>query len=316
MTYILNDPACESLAGNTGIPSCALDPKKIVGVILIPKALVFDSADIGDIITVLQTASTAAASIRAYPIFRFEEVADNSGDVSVQAYGYGSEKIVRDGKYNWTFKIINGGVMLQANIRKFNKSTAFKVLLIMDDGLIIGTKSGTTSMTGITLDYSYGYPWKISDGAGTFPSYQFRLALAKPEEINEDIAFIDTEGSDIEALVTGILDVELYELEVAAGYWTIGVRTVADKVSLYDAYDDELNDLACWSITKAGAAVTPTAIAKDAVLEGWKLSLTTPTGAHVASLTSAATLAANDVGGTPETGFETASGGTLSHTWV
>ena len=66
---------------------------------------------------------------------------------------------------------------------------------------------------------------------------------------------------------------------------------------------DELAEPTLWTCTKAGADVTITGVVKNDTLGGWDVSHS-GSGAHVYGLVSPALLAAADVGGAPDNGYE------------
>ena len=128
------------------------------------------------------------------------------------------------------------------------------------------------------------------------------MALAKPAELNEDVAFVQLDV-DVENNILGIIDLEPVQQAVVAGKATVGLRLKSDKSSVYDSLDDLLANAALWSVKKNGAAVTITTAAKNATTGGWDLSFT-GAGEHVITLKDPTTLAAANVGGAPDPGFE------------
>lgn len=296
----LNNPGCILVIGaNTGIPGCDFAPDKFVGAILIDKSTIIEDADIPDIISKLQELTLATGRDRIHPIFRFEEIADNSEEETVSTLGYGSKQVVKEGKYDWTFRIVKGGLCLNNKLRAFNKASK-KVLFIDSNNVIYGTRV-EGGITGFTMDFFYAKPFKAND-ASNAAIFNLRFALAKPEEFNEKVAFVKAD-QDIEEAVKGLIDLELVQLEIAPGKVTVGIRTACDKVNLYEAYGDVLAAGELWKVSKNGAPVTVLSVVKDDKLGGWSISFT-GTGEHVITLVSASELAAANVGGYPENGYE------------
>jgi len=301
MAYEINNPGCAVTEGaNTGTPGCAFMPDKIVGAILIPKNKIILTADIPDIIAELQAMTLAAVADRAYPIFRFEEITDNSEDLTVSTFGYGGKGIGKEGRYDWTFRIVSGGLCHQNNLRKFN-GTTMKVLLIDSENVIYGT-SVPTGMAGLSLDFFYAQPWKAADGSNT-TMFNVRFALAKPKELNENVAYVKVD-EDVEENVKGLLDLELYQLAVVAGKATIGIRTACDKTDIYGTFETPLAAGGLWTcLGPTGAAVSITSVAANDTLGGWDVNFT-GTGVHTIGLTTPALLAAAHIGEAPDNGFE------------
>jgi hypothetical protein len=296
----LNNPGCVLVLGaNTGIPGCDFAPDKFVGAILIDKSTIIADADIPSIIAKLQELTLVTGQGRIHPIFRFEEIADNSAEETVATLGYGSMQVVKEGKYDWTFRIVKGGLCLNNKLRAFNKSNK-KVLFVDSSNVIYGTRV-EGGITGFTMDFFYAKPFKAND-ASNAAIFNVRFALAKPEEFNEKVAFVKTD-QDVEESVKGLLDLELVQLAVAAGKVTVGIRTACDKVDIYEALGDALAAGELWKVTKDGAPVVVTSVAKNDVAGGWDVSFV-GVGEHAITLVSASELAAANIGGYPENGYE------------
>jgi len=301
----LNSPGCTLVAGaNTGVPNCYFAPDKIVGAILIDKNQYIAAADIDGIIATLQALTLASTATRVYPIFRFEALTDNSEDVVIGTLGYGGKQVARDGKYDFTFQITKGGSCLQNRLRQFNTTTK-KVLLVDSNNTIIGTVDADGNLWGLSLDFFYAYPVKMADG--TNPAmYNVRFALSKPKELNENIGFVLTEV-DVEDSVKGLIDLTLTSGAAATlGVAIVKIKTSCDNVDLYTEFSTLLADGALWSVKKDGAVVAISGVTVNATYDGWNVAFT-GTGDHVITLAAPSVLAAADVGGYPENGFEAGS---------
>jgi hypothetical protein len=296
----LNNPGCVLIVGaNTGIPGCAFAPDKFVGAILVPKNLVIADADIPTIITKLQELTLAAKSSRIYPVFRFGQITDNTEDVTIETLGYGSKKPVKDGKYDWTFRVVQGSICYQSKLRMFNKSE-MKAIFIDAENVLYATRV-TGGIAGITLDFFYASPFKANDATNT-AIFNVRFALAKSEEFNEKVAFVKLD-QDVEEAVKGIIDLELVQLAVVAGKVTVGIRTACDKTDIFESFGAALAEGTLWSVKKAGVTVVITSVAESATLPGWEVNFV-GSGEHVITLASPADLAVAEIGGAPENGFE------------
>lgn len=295
----LNVPICVLVTGsNTGVPGCTFAPDKMVGAILMDKGTVILDADIATIITKLQELTLVAGKNRVYPIFRFEEITDNSEDETISTLGYGTKQVTKDGTYDWSFRMTNG-LCYHNHLRGFNMADK-KVLFIDSNNYIYGTRV-TGGITGMSMDFFYAKPFKINDGSNS-TIFLVRFAMGKPSEFNEHVAFVKSDV-DVENYVKGIIDLELYQIAVVAGKVTVGIRTACDKADIYDTYDDEIADALVWQCTKAGVAVVITGVVKNVASKGWDVSFV-GTGEHVLSLVGAADLAIKLIGGAPDNGYE------------
>jgi hypothetical protein len=308
MAILLNDPGCTGVnSANTGTPGCAFFPDQIVGAILIDKDKIFSNADLTTFIPTLQALCLAGSATRVYPIFRFDAVTDNTEDVSVKTLGYGGKRINKEGKYDFTFEMVQGGHCHNNQLRAFNNDNSKKVLFVDKNNMVMSVTDGGTGMKGFSMDFFYAYPFKINQGEEQ-ASFRVRFALDRPEEMNEQMVYFDA-GESVEDAIKGLLDIEMYDLGAgsATNKHIIGVRTKCDKVSLYDAYSSTLISAfaTIFSATLAGVADNPTGAAGVPLLKG--IELTFPTvGVHIISMATPAVLAAtpNFIGGTPDNGYE------------
>ena len=296
---------------NTALPSYSLQMGLVVGAILVDPSFALAEADLADAATAiakLQEAVLETGKNKIWPIFRFVEVTDNSEDPTTAKLGYGSEYTVKDGKYHWRLRHIVGGLFLHGHLRNFNK-TNFAVLIADDNNHLWGTKTTDgKGMRGLTLEEFYAYPMKIADGTNA-AKFEIKLALSKPAELNEDVAFINL-NTDIEEAVKGNIDIELVQSAVVAGKATVKLLTKFEKIDLYDTFADEFASGTLWTCSKAGVSVVISGVVKNATAKGWDVSFT-GTGVHVIGLTTAKLLAAANIGGAPDNGYE---GNTLTVT--
>ena len=301
----LNDPVCASVGSNTGIPSCIITPKNIVGAVFLPKGTAIAAADVatsGLFIAALQTLVLNPVSTRAYPIGPFIELNDKSEETLYTTTGYGVKQFVREGKIGYQFGIMAGGLHLQKALRAFNHTQAHDVLLVDQDDVVFGCDDGAGGMKGFSIEEFYANPWKVTDGSNP-TKFMVDFMFQNTKELNEDIVFLKLD-QNFHSSIKGNIDVELELVSQTSTKAVIKVQTVGSKTNLYGTYSAELADLNCWVVTKAGASVTPSAIAAIDATEAIELTLTTPAGAHLFNLAAPSVLAANDVGGAPDNGYE------------
>lgn len=307
MTSILNVPACQAAgAGNTGVPPCYFEPKNIVGAIIVHPTKAYTAAQVTDLAT-FKAALLADALVvgngRIFPVFRFNAITDNSEDATVQTTGYGEKSISREGDYDWTFQYFDGGACLNANLRKFN-DLKYKVFFVDRDNNIFGTKNSSGDFVGITTSFIFTHKWKVNDGTNS-TTYRIQFSLPKPEEINDagKLAFVAA-NFDFETEIKGLLDLEVYQISLAFGVATVGVRLNCGKTDLHATYATELADTNLWVVTDAnGATVVISSVTDNPTAGGWDIAFT-GTGTHYINLAAPATLAAAGVGGAPDNGYE------------
>lgn len=314
MSLLLNDPGCAINSGNTGIPGCRFDPGLIVSAILVDKDTTFTLSTAAAFISAIQTASKAARASRAFPIHGFIEMADGSTEPTEKEWGYGSKEMTSEGKYIWTFTLGKGGHSYLQALRKFNKDQDKRVLFIDANNVVMGYKTGAATFKGFTLDSLYGKPFKVAQDKDNPAMYYITFSLRNPQELNDDLAFFDM-GADPESSFQGLLDIEMHN--IGAGSATkkhiIGVRSVLDKVALYDAYSATIvtSFASIFTATKAGVAANPIACVAVPGSKGFELEFAA-TGDHVITMANAAALAALNIGAGADIGFDVETAGTLT----
>lgn len=302
MSTILNTPRCSSDGGATGVPTCQVDPKAIVGVILIDPSKSYRSTQFEELKGVLQADTVETGKTRIHPIFRFVEMADSSEDVSIQTLGYGAKIPIKEGKFDWTFRFLKGGLCLLSNLRQFNGLNK-KAIFVDEDNNLWGVINADGDFTGFTLDFVYAYPFKATDGSKA-NEYRIRLVQSKPEEWDSYGVF--QASWDVEETLKGIVNLHLDEVAIETGQVTIRVETACDKVNLYDDYKTELADTNLWTVTKVsdGSDVSVTSVIADDDYSAFVVSFT-GTGDHTITLVNSKVLYAADIGGPPSNGFDT-----------
>ena len=301
----LNDPVCATVGNNTGNPSCIIVPKNIKGGILIPKATALTSANVltsAACIAAIQTLTLGLPAARAYPFGPFIDIADNSEEAVFATSNYGVKEFVREGLVGWKFAINAGGIKLQNALRSFNHTKAHSMLFYDKDNVLYGVDDGSGGMKGFSLEEFYAHPWKAPDGSNP-AKFFVEFMFSNTKELNEDLVFIKLD-SQIENVIKGNIDVELELVSQTSTKAVIRVWTKSAKVNLYAAYSTALASLGVWTVTTGGASVTPTGVSAIAATEAFEFTLTTPTGAHLFNLAVPSVLAAANIGGAPDNGYE------------
>lgn len=273
---LLNQLNCISDVGNTGVGTCSLDFKKIVGAILTPKGYVIEAADLADSATLLAKlqADTLASNkaSRIYPVMGFVNAEDNSSGLQKQTFSYGVEAPVRDGINNWAFQFVKGGLSLLQKLRLFNKSTAFDFLFVDDENKILGTMNADgTGLQAIPSMYFWARQWKANTGAAV-SEYTCEFAFL-PKYVNEYVASVDA-GFDLTTNVVGLQDVSLTGVADATS-GSYNVTAVSGGTNLGDLYDTELAAAGVWVAKNftTGAAITVSGVTYDSATKAFVVAL-------------------------------------------
>lgn len=306
----LLQPACvQSGKGNTGMPDCFFDIKRISGVILAPDTAEIteaNAADVDTFLTFLQGKTILDdRSARWFPIFHTANFEDQSTEATIYTQPYGVTEKVDDGKYTFLFSVREGGLCRHNQLREFEGET-YRIFLCDERGKLFGTKN--SSGNGI------GFTGKIEVLKAKFPTatepamYQYRITLDNPAELNSrSKAFVVDSDNEINWVndLSGCQEIEIYKIAEAAGVVTAGVRLRCSKKNLYSLYDDEFASATLWNAVNAssGATITITGVTKDATNQGWDIAMTYH-GDAILSLDGPATLAAASIGSASAGGFE------------
>ena len=306
MSNQLNTLTLVDAYGNTGIQQISFTPKEIIGAILVPTGWVADASYIASLKANLQADTLKAIGSRIFPIFSFGAIEDKSAESKYETFGYGAEKKASDGKYSWQFALMEGGIDLIKELRKFN-GTDYNALFYTRDGVLIGTSTDTAGeITGVNIEYVDTLPWKPADGSKSVQTMiKFSLAMSATAQLNENIAFIKCDF-DVEQEVKGCINVTLTQgTAPAVGVATVCAKTNNNAVNLYDLYSTELAASAAWVVTKVsdGSAISVSSVTKAVAVKGWALAFTYVGDVKI-SLASPSALAALSVGGTPDNGLE------------
>lgn len=296
----INAIQCGTDVKNTGLCDCFLDPKLLVGAILIPKTRVLTQAEVTAIQATLEGLTITTKGNRIFPIQNFVAVTDSSEEPVEQTFGYGVIEPVREGKYNLIFQFRQGGVQLSNGIRSFNGLTAkYAVLFIESQNILIGTRKldvdGNDGLAGIPLDVIYAFPWKVNDGTN-LASYRIKFVF-QPQYVNENISFakIDTTEYLLTELA-GLEDVNLTVVEIDND--TVTIKAVTEcGADLYDDFADELAQVTAWVIRdENGDLLTASAVVKNDGAAGWDVTFpATIVDGSTASLAAPTVLDANPI---------------------
>jgi hypothetical protein len=276
----INKIFCGTDVKNTGVCSCAFDPKLIKGAILVPKDLVLTNTQLADanIQATLEGLVEAARTSRIFPFQNFVNITNNSEEAVQQTFGYGPVETVRDGNLNWLFQFRKGGIALLNALRSFNGLTEkYRLLLIEQSNVLIGTSrtdaNGDPGLGGIPLENLYTNPWSPATGS-ELAVYTTNVVM-QPVYINELIAFKKVATTSyLLSELTGLQDVVLTvdSVDTDADEVVITAATDCGNVDLNELYGDELAENTAWVYTDAdGVAKTITGVTNEN--GGWTIAI-------------------------------------------
>jgi len=250
----LNELTCLTTAGNTGVGSCPLDIKNIVGVILAPKGYEFDVTT--PEATMLAACLNASPALRLYPIFDLENLGDSSEALTVQTLGYGAKHPVREGFNDWNFQYVAGGLSLHRELRKFN-GAAWDFYFVDAKNRVFGIMgSSATKIKAIpsTGGFFWATPFKVSDGS-KITEYLIQCVF-NVKYLNDLYAFVDA-GFDVPTGIYGIESVNLTGVaDGTSGSYDITAKTASVGTNLGDIYPAALAAAGMWIATNSETGST------------------------------------------------------------
>jgi len=280
----LNKIICLQAGGNTGTGQCVLTLGGIVGGFLVNSSFALTANDMltdTALLAALNTARLAPKTGRIYPLPAIVTPTDNSEDNVEQTFGYGGIATVREGKYNWMFQYVEGGICVSNALRKFN-SQKNSIIFFDQYGTLFGQKVGTT-LKGIPLEMFWADKWRMNTGSEVMAT-SFRVVF-DPKYANDMIGFIKTSDIDL-ASVKGLYNVVLTPGTRAAGVLKATAIYGCGGDNLYDLYSAELAVVGAWVVTNTttGALVTISSVAVDTNIKGWTVTVDTADPDYTATI--------------------------------
>lgn len=270
----INELNCDVNRKNVGYGSCVLTPDLIKGAILYLENRIFTPEELDDLQTTLQSdAWEDSPSERGFPIHGFLQMNDNTEDVQIQTFDYGTKAKTRDGDYDWQFQFLRGGVNLLSAFRSLEGN--IYALFYDANGVIYGTENNDRLST-IPVQF-FALPWRPPTGSA---AAQFLIRfIFRPEYLNDSLAFTKKITlSQIESVV-GLKDVNIIvnSFDDTTGVANITLMQRIGSINLYELYATELANVARYLATNqdTGAAITITTVTGQASNKSFNVTLDT-----------------------------------------
>lgn len=253
---------------NTGATKSPFDPKNFEGVVLLPAGTSYTLAQIVDFQNTLTgQIENDSASLRAYPIQRFDGMENISSEASYRDRQYGQRYKNRDGQYGFKFMYIEGGMGLHSKLKSFEgKHDQFDVIFVdrKNKGFMGWTSDGI-NLKGFTLSMIDVHNVTFDNGSdGT--EYAVSLFLDDADQINKHARLLQMPtGVDVIRDFKGLYEIEpivhsgtMSSVGVGTYRFTIGGGTT----DLYADYGTIIDTASLWAATnkETGAAITITSV--------------------------------------------------------
>lgn len=238
---------CFGGGGNTGLPTCDPKPELIKMAVLLNKGKRYTAAQINSVTGILPLLIADAKAVnfaaRIFPILEFQAMEVTSEDRVQQSGGYGTRRTVRRGKISWNFEMWGGKCLHTALMGFDDKAASYDVILVDENGVVIGNEYSDGSFGGFTLSDLFIGDFVLPDGSnGTMWNVAFELSSSK--QWNETAKYIGTNNAFED--LRGLRNLELYNAtaivlpEPAAGTFWIEITTDCGSVNLADVFPTEL----------------------------------------------------------------------------
>lgn len=190
----LNQAACVTLFGNTGMPTtCTFNPGLIIGALAMPTGTVLSPSDLADIQATIQDGLINDTYGSRFHLFgKFEGINFQNEDRQQQTYGYGRKVTTRPATYYWQFPWLDGALCKQIAYTRFNyREGEFEYLLIDDQRNMIGTLGYTATdlqgLRGLSVSEFYTENWNPKDGTNE-TQFMTNIGLADATQINQYVS--------------------------------------------------------------------------------------------------------------------------------
>lgn len=224
---------CSKNTKNTGFGSCFEDWKQIKGALFYDNPRSFTDAELENLRALLiAEASKDNKANRMFPIHNFVAPTDNTEEVVVQTFDYGSKVIVRDGDNDWMFQFVDGGNCLSVALRSHNGPG--HVLFYDKEYKILGTVRNKMHST-IPLQFMHTKPWGLATGS-TVASYGIRFVF-EAKYVNEQRDFIKADFDLSEIVGLQDISINVNEFDQDSGVINATFQTECGAVNLYDSYN-------------------------------------------------------------------------------
>lgn len=236
MANKLGQLSCLENTKNVGFGGCFLDWKQIRGALLYDKPRTFSASEIAALeTTLLSDAAADAKSARMFPIHKFVAPTDNSEDVILETFDYGSKAIVRDGDIDWTFQYVDGGGCLSKALRTHNGK---RWVLFYDSEFKIMGYDLRGQLSAIPLQFFYASPFKLATGSTT-AKYMVRFVF-ESKYANEESQFIKSSFDPSEIAGLQDIDIILNTWDQDTGVANVTLQIACGAENIYDLFNGQI----------------------------------------------------------------------------
>ncbi len=254
------------------------------GVIMVPGTAKWTQANMQDFPAFVKQKLHTTKSDRWYPVFsdlvNFEV---NKESDQVENFANGTSKLTRLGAYGFTLSFAEGGECLAKALLSFNKM-GYRPILIDVASRFKVRKNIDGTFSGLKVSDLYGGSPDLTTFDASFKN-KLIMSITVKEYIQNAAIFQD--ASDLTDFI-GLLDVDLVSAAAATTTkLTVKASTDCGGTDLYDMFKTQLAVPTAWKVSKAGAAIVPTAVATNDMLKAWEITVAAQTSGDILSVSGA-----------------------------
>jgi hypothetical protein len=297
-------------SGNSGVPAQTLEPENIVGAILCDPSFSISVANLASNTTLkaaLAAATLVIGSGRIFPLAALDNPTDNSEASKKSKTAYGRTQFGDEGGYDHSFEIVEGGMELHKNLRKFNDRQMY-FMYIDKKNRIFGWKDSAGIMYPFSGDVRFE-PFKIHNGTDK-AKFMVNFVMDNVTEINDNLGFFACDF-DVLKTIKGLVDVTIVETAHSATTATVKVTSAYGCIDMAKDFETILETAANWRLypVAGGADVVPSGIVYTAAtgtdtIGTFVITHASLSASHYLSLDTPAVLAAAGMGGVGHVGYE------------
>jgi hypothetical protein len=260
-TQTMNIYSCAAATSNTGFSSCNYSPGLIEGAILIPRGKEYTPTEVAAMLTTLQADLIDDVKLdRIQVIKTFIGMEDKSSEGVYETTGYGGNRKIRNGKYQWQFEYSKGALCLHKKLSTLdNKQELYDVIFVdTAENCLLGVKKGD-NFGGFNIELIDVPNFKINTGT-TDSKYYIQFQLQDPRQMNLYAATVVFDASvNLLDELTSLQDTSIEVVTaMSSGGIVIRLKDSCGGANVGEVYADELQFTNLWDLTRDSTGNTIT----------------------------------------------------------
>lgn len=290
----MNIFSCAASTSNTGFSSCNYSPGLIEAAILVPRGKEYTPSEVSAMLTTLQADLIDDVQLDRVQIIKtFIGMEDKSSEGVYETTGYGGNRKIRNGKYQWQFEYSKGALCLHKKLSTLdNKQELYDVIFVdTAENCLLGVKKGV-NFGGFNIELIDIPNFKMNTGASD-SKYYIQFQLQDPRQMNLYAATVVFDASvNLLDELNSLQDtsIELITAMDNTGQIVVTVKDSCGGAYLGDTFDTEIMDTDNWDLIRdsTGNAITLTGVvgSYNSITHGITLNFDSADGDYTAGQTA------------------------------